>query len=511
MRELTPEEQEVLNSLETNDSSVKFTWDDTFQRKLMGMLLTDRIMLVQSLDKIDPGYFSNEIHVMVCKILFKYFKDKHGIPEKWILKNELSEALKDRDKSVQIKFLGELESLYSYYVPGLDTREYLIDKVVYFAKVQAVKVAFHKCVDKMTEAPEASETWSFVYEHMRKAMLVEREKAKGLEYFNDVDEMFRLMKEKRDGKDRFTTAFESIDSALTGGGLFPGEIGAWISLAGVGKSLAMAKTAVANVLLGHKVLYLTMEMNELCVAQRFTSQMFKYDVNDLLKSESEIRKSIEDFKSDKDDSNQLVITQFPGGQLDVNGIRAYCNQLSLRGWKPNLLIVDYIGEMKHDSSKQKYEAAYEIIRDLRSFGIEEQHCTITAIQPNISAAKLDISQYIDESNIGTSFDQLKPLDALWSINQQTIEKDAEVGRGFVIKHRNGRSRHPFKIGFDYKMGTLDIFEISKDKYREAMNMIQDKKSSEVTFDNVPGNKQRSRRGFKPNSAIEPSDDETQGE
>jgi hypothetical protein len=137
---------------------------------------------------------------------------------------------------------------------------------------------------------------------------------------------------------------------------------------------------------------------------------------------------------------------------------------------------------------------------LRGFGVEKGHCTFTCVQPNQSAAKLEIGQFIDESNIGTSFDQFKPLDAFWSINQQVLEKDAEVGRVFVIKHRNGRSRFAFKIGFDYKIGTLDMFEISKDKYREQMNLVQEKKAGEVTMDNVGessgGKKQRSKRGFK---------------
>jgi KaiC/GvpD/RAD55 family RecA-like ATPase len=237
----------------------------------------------------------------------------------------------------------------------------------------------------------------------------------------NIDEMFKRMKEKMSGKDRFTTAFESIDNALTGGGLFPGEIAAWIALPGVGKSLAMCKAAVANVLLGHKVLYLTMEMDEVGVGQRFTSQMFKYDVNNLLGMEAEIKGPFPTSKQSKADPNQLMITQFPGGVLDVNGIRAYYNQLSLRGWKPNLLIIDYVGEMKFNTGKhkQKYEAAYEILRDLRAFGIEEQHCATTALQPSAGAARLEIRQYIDESNIGTAFDQFKPLDAFWSINQQS--------------------------------------------------------------------------------------------
>lgn len=510
MQQLTAEQQARLDSLSDNASTTKFSWDDTFQRKLLGMLLTDRMMLVQSLDKIQPGYFSNEVHVSVCKILFEYFQKHRAIPEKWVMQQELLDRIKDRDKAIQIYFQGELESLYSYFIPGMDTREYLLDKVVSFAKVQAVKIAFHKCVEKMTEAPEDDKTWSYVYEQMRQAMIVERTQAKGLEYFMNIDEMFRRMKEKMSGKDRFTTAFESIDNALTGGGLFPGEIGAWIALAGSGKSLCLTKAAVANVLLGHKVLYLTMEMDEVGVAQRFTSQLFKKDVNNLLGVEPEIRTSIDEFKRDKEDPNQLLITQFPGGQLDVNGVMGYCNQLSLKGWKPNLMILDYVGEMKNDPNIQKWESAYRILRDLRSFGIDEQHGTMTAIQPNAGATKLGIGEYIDEQHIGTAFDQIKPLDALWSINQQVIEKEAGVGRGFIIKHRNGRSKFPFFMGFDYALGTLDVFEVSRDKYREAMNGVQERRSGDVEFDQV-GKRQRSKGGFKPNAAIEPTEEEKRGE
>jgi hypothetical protein len=264
--------------------------------------------------------------------------------------------------------------------------------------------------------------------------------------------------------------------------LFHGQIGAWIGLPGTGKSLALVKAAVANVLLGHKVLYLTMEMDEVGIAGRFTSMFAKVDNNTLLQAKDIIKRTIDEFNKDKDDTNLLIIKQFPGGAIDVNGIRSYCSKLEMRGWKPGLIIIDYVGEMKDDPNVKKYESAYKILRDLRGFGVENGHCTLTCVQPNQSAAKLEISQYIDESNIGTSFDQFKPLDAFWSINQQVQEKDAEIGRGFVIKHRNGRSRFPFKMAFDFTMGTLDIYEITHDAYKERLTRSQVKRSEEIAFD-----------------------------
>jgi len=503
LRELTPEEQAQLEDLTDPDViKPKFSWDDTFQRKLLGMLLLDPHMLVQAMDKIKPEYFSNEAHVSISKILLDHFKTHKAIPEKWILEQELKNVLKDAEKSVQLHYLSELNCVYDYYVPGLEAREYLIEKVTYFAKVQAIKIAFHSSLEKMQEAPEDEKTWNFIYEKLREAMLIDRSYEPGLEYFLQLDEMFRRMEDVFVGKERFTSGFESIDKALTGGGLFVGQIASWIGLPGTGKSLALVRAAVQNVILGHKVLYLTMEMDELGIAQRFTSQLAKVDINNLRDSREQIEKTIADFGKDKEDKNLLHVKQFPGGVMDVNGIRAFMAQLELRGWKPNLLIVDYVGEMKDDPTVKKYESAYRILRDLRGFGVEKGHCTFTCVQPNATAAKLEINQYIDESNIGTSFDQFKPLDAFWSINQQTIEKDAEIGRGFVIKHRNGRSRFPFKIGFDFSLGTLDMWEISDDNYRSKMSMIQEKKTNEVVSVDGSTKNEKKKRTFKPNASLE---------
>ena len=508
MRELTPEEQDKLESLTDPDViKSKFSWDDTFQRKLLSMLLVDKHMLVQSIDKLKPTYFSNEAHVIICKLLFSFFEKYRECPDIDLIRQSLSDQLKDRDRSIQIYHIAELEAIYDYYVAGIETREYLLDKVTYFAKVQAIKVAFHDCLQKMSEAPEDEKTWSYVYEKMREAMSIDRNYEPGLEYFLNIEEMFRRMETRFEGKERYTSSFESIDNALTGGGLFHGQIGSWIGLPGTGKSLALVKAAVANVLLGHKVLYLTMEMDEVGIAQRFTSQFAKIDINLLRTSKEEVKRTLAEFSQDKEEKNLLIVKQFAGGSIDVNGVRAFCSQLEVRGWKPGLIIIDYVGEMKDDPNVKKYESAYRILRDLRGFGVEKQHCTLTCVQPNATAAKLEISQYIDESNIGTSFDQFKPLDAFWSINQQTIEKDAEVGRGFVIKHRDGRSRFPFKMGFDYSMGTLDIFEISKDRYKQLLSSVQQKRSEDIEFDTYSVDKKKKTFKKNENNSVIEADEE----
>jgi replicative DNA helicase len=487
--ELTEEESNRMNQLIQEDSGSvsKYGWDDGFQSRILGLLLTDRFFLIQSLDKIKPEYFSKDSHVLIASILFEYFDKYKNLPDRFYLKQEIADKTKEKSIEAQLLYQAEYENVFDFYVPGLENRDVLTDKITYFAKVQSVKITFHKCLERMTRNPESEETWAYIYDQMRESMIVDKNYETGLEYFLNPEEMFLRMQKVMEGSETFTSGFAEIDNSLTGNGLMVGNIGAWIALPGTGKSLAMIKASVENVKRGKKVLYITMEMDELGISQRFTSQFFGKDVNSLSSFKDEIIKEIEMFKEDKHDPNMFVVKQFPGGTLDVNGIRAYYSQLVMRGYKPDLLVVDYVGEMKDDPNLKKYESAYRILRDLRAFGIEQKHCTITCIQPNSTAAKLDQSQYIDESSIGTSFDQFKPLDCLWSINQQVLEKEAQVGRIFVIKHRNGKSRNAFYVKFGFRdaldVATLDIEQITKEEYIREMNLVKEKKSDDVMKNN----------------------------
>ena len=211
MTELTKEEQNRLAQIiseEDNSQISKFSWDDSFQTRLVGMLMTDRYFLVQSLDKIKPNYFSKEIHVQIVNFLYSYFDKYKTLPEKWFLKEEISKEYKDRTPEIQISSIAEIEKVYDFYIPGVDTREALIDKITYFAKVQSVKIAFHKCLDKMTKAPEDEATWNYIYDQMRQTMLIDRNYEPGFEYFKNIEEMFERMKRTYEGVDTFTTGFQ---------------------------------------------------------------------------------------------------------------------------------------------------------------------------------------------------------------------------------------------------------------------------------------------------------------
>jgi replicative DNA helicase len=311
----------------------------------------------------------------------------------------------------------------------------------------------------------------------------------GLDYFKDVADRYERMKADKETTERFTTGFDALDWGLTGGGLSRGEIGAWLGNPGSGKSLALVVGAVANLARGKKVLYLSLEMDQDKIAARFDAQLADVGITSLLENQAAVERALAEMVRDYEDKRMLIIKQFPGGTCDVATIRAYHAQLMMNGFKPDLVIVDYVGEMKDAPGIPTWESRYRIIRDLRGFGVEHQHCTFTALQPNRDSVDAQENGYIDESKLGDSFNQNRPLECLWTINQTLKEKAACLGRIFVAKNRNGKNKYAFKIAFDYyERKTLRMFQISDELYKIRLNEAKEEAVEEIDMNKIIGEK-----------------------
>ena len=152
--------------------------------------------------------------------------------------------------------------------------------------------------------------------------------------------------------------------------------------------------------------------------------------------------------------------------------------MQLYGFQPDLLVLDYVGEIKDDRTVATWESRQRFVRDLRGFASEEHVCVLTALQVDKKAKETVRSgQLIDDDNLADAKGQTRPLDALWTLNQRKIEYEAKVARGFVSKHRFGESRFEFCMEMDRER-TLELREISKAEYERRVNEIASNK--EVT-------------------------------
>ena len=91
-------------------------------------------------------------------------------------------------------------------------------------------------------------------------------------------------------------------------------------------------------------------------------------------------------------------------------------------------------------------------------------------------------RYIDENHLADSFGQIRPLDGCISLNQNDGEKTVNVGRGYVIKQRDGKSRFSFFLEFNPE--TLRIRQLSKEKYKSTMAKHFEQASDETEVDSI---------------------------
>ena len=155
------------------DDNARYTWDEDFQRHIISMLISDRQFLLHGMNLVKPGYFTNKAHSKICSKVFKYFEKHKNIPDRIVLTQEIKDDLSGKKDDKENKtipfFIGELNALYDYYQPGLDAREYLTDKIAYFAKIQSLKKAFNESLNEIQNDPESPKTWGHCLQHFAKS------------------------------------------------------------------------------------------------------------------------------------------------------------------------------------------------------------------------------------------------------------------------------------------------------------------------------------------------------
>lgn len=484
-----------------NQEEIAFHWDEEFQRHIISLLVSDRQFLLQSMDLVKPSYFTNKAHRHVCQFTYDYFKKYTFLPRKSFIVQDMKMRLKE-DKALT-HYLAEVETLYEYFEPGLDARDYLVDKIAYFAKMQAFRKAFQDGLKLLDENPESEETWEKIYGKMEMVITTSANFDIGIDYFKSMRERY-LEDPSEDKSDIFILGLPGIDEEVNGGGFGRGQIISIIAGSGVGKSVMLACIAATNLCRGKKGVYITLELSEEKVAKRMDAILTGLPIQNLYDTKEEVFDKLVNLEGvNYEDTMPLVIKMFPPGVASVNTIRAYLAQLKFHGYNPDFVIIDYIGEMQDIPGIKTYESRERIVRDLRAMGVQEDFFVATAMQPNRGSKEQQGKtkvELVDDQHLADSFGQIRPLDAAISLNQNDSEKSLGIGRAYVIKMRDGKSR--FKIYLKFDKNNLQITQIHKDNYHELMNKRKTEVSGEIDIPTMDDQIDDVKSGFRPQSADE---------
>ncbi len=357
-----------------------------------------------------------------------------------------------------------------------DEVKYCAKEIERFCKHSAMKKAILSSVDLIEQ-----ERYAEIEEEVKNALLISLTKDLGLRYFETVDERLKNMLKE---DPTFTTGWRDVDDALFGG-ISRKELLLVSANSGGGKSITLANLAFNFATRGMNVLYISLELSENIVAQRFDT-MFSGISRRVWKDHvEEISQRV---KAAGEKSGIIDIIQMPSGTT-ANQIRAYLKEFYLHyNMVPDLLVLDYLDNMSPNervSADNVFEKDKRSSEQLRQIGVDYNMFVATASQLNRSAIGATDHNH---SQIAGGISKINVADVYWSIIM-TEQMRAAGEVVFILQKTRNSDGLGKQILLKWDSKTLRILDNDDDKPKPLIFNKKDKKEEDIIEnDDSSGNK-----------------------
>jgi archaellum biogenesis ATPase FlaH len=220
---------------------------------------------------------------------------------------------------------------------------------------------------------------------VKDALLISLTKNLGVDYF---DNPHARLEELLASPPRTSTKWNDFDDAI-GGGLARTELLLVTANSGGGKSITLANIAINFLTQGHNVLYLSLELSETMIAQRFDTMFTGIPTVIWRDHYGEIATSLRDISKN---TGNLVIKHMPTG-TNANAFRAYLKEFELKyGYVPDLIVLDYVdlaGANEKVSADNIWEKDKRVTEQFRDILIDYNAFGATASQQNRAALEAE--------------------------------------------------------------------------------------------------------------------------
>ena len=422
----------------------------SFQEKIFQGLVSDNQWASQMVEVMRPNFFDIDYLRFLTEKYFAYYNKYRCFPTLGLLVNVIKEELTDGTDDVLrdqiIEFLLRVRAN-----PNPGDIGYVKDKTLDFCKRQAFKGALEKSVDLIE-----GENFEEVIDLMKNAVSVGMQNSSGHDFFEDIEARFVKI-----NRNAVPTGFDRLDKKdIFKGGLGRGEIGVVTANTGVGKSHWLVALGANAMRAGKNVLHYTFELTETAVGIRYDSNLCGIPSNDV----QDRKDLVHGVYKDKE-LGRLIIKEYPTGSASVVTLRNHIEKLTLKGFKPNLIIIDYADIMKstrsYDSLRHELKLVYE---ELRNLAMELDIPVWTASQANRDSAQSDI---VGLGNMSEAYGKAMVADVVVSLSRKAAEKSTGFGRLFIAKNRAGKDGIVFPISIDTSMSLFSILDENSMSLSEA--------------------------------------------
>ena len=275
----------------------------------------------------------------------------------------------------------------------------------------------------------------------------------------------------------------------------------WIVQHNCGKSLLLVSTACNALRAGYNVLYITLEMSEVRIAERVDANMLSVTIPSLSKMDiKQYTQKIDDIKDVK--HGRMIIKEFPTSSASVLHFKNLLNELKLKqGFIPDIIMVDYINLMTSCRYKAGMVNSYGMVKavseELRGLAVEQNVAILTATQTNrsgMNSSDIEMDQVSDSIGLVFTLDMLFALirtEALDQANQIMVKQ---------LKNRYTDLNNLPVIELGINRDHMRIYDMDADPYKVDPNDYKPKRAV------VPTRQQETAPNFYQEKKIQPKND-----
>ena len=426
--------------MQENENRVTFgQFGKTFQERFVQAILMDAKFAEQMMEVFVPEYLELNYLKFLTDRYFAYSRKYKVFPTLQLLATIIKDDLKSgTDIILKDQIIDYLTRIRTD--AGASDLPYVKEKSLEFSRKQALKKALESAVDQMQ-----ANKYESIVETIKKAVQVGTAPSVGHDFFNEMDARFTRLK-----RDTIATRIPELDKKeILNGGSGKGELLCVVGASGSGKSHWLTMIGANALREGKNVLHYTFELSETAVGIRYDSNLCDMDSNEVMDRKDEVAKYY-----DENRLGRLFIKEYPTNTASVYTIKSHIERLDLKGFKPDIVIIDYADIMRSsrqfDSLRHELKLVYE---ELRGLAMEIGVPIWTASQSNKDGAN---SEVIDMTNMSEAYGKAMICDVIVSVSRRPHEKAGGWGRLYIAKNRAGRDGLVYPIRINTARSKFEI-------------------------------------------------------
>lgn len=416
---------------------------DYYENIILFNSLLSQEYLATIIEHADPAYFNDKSIQTVFKTIVSFFSERGTVPSATEVKSRL---ISDEERKAFNDIANRFKEIDTKF-----NKEELLNNTERFLKERCLYKTIVETAEKYSQGKADP---ADALKEFEKAYTINLTEDAGHWYFEDVDEH---IKELTTIYNPIPTGWKFLDEKLEGG-LFPKTLTCLVGQVNIGKSIFLGNIATNLVMKNKNVLLVSLEMSEFMYAKRISAQMTQIPHNHLKVYTDELKQQVK--RIEKQIESRLVIKEYPPKTITVRHLDAYITKLGHKGFKPEVVVIDYINLLKPTTKNlNSYETVKEIAEQLRALSFKYNIPFVTASQLNRGAFNTSSPGL---EGISESIGLAATCDVICSLWQE--EEDKELGIINLGMQKNRFGANYGSCAFKVKYETLTLNEVNPDHF-----------------------------------------------